>query len=688
MPQLLTAPAIAAIAQAAVRVAIVVGISIAQRKLFGPKGPAQTNLQAEFVQTDGPLIERYGLCLAGGERVFWTFKEKTQVKVTVLASTELTEVVDVYLNGKTVTLNANGEVTDDKYVVVSTIHNTPPTPPTLVDLHQVKILTTPGTDDQTALSELTTLFPSDWTADHRARGHALCFGFYDNPGRKKFAAMYETGDVPTQQIAGKFGKCYDPRDGSTAFSENSALQLMQYLQSEHGGSNPLADFELAEWQQGANDCDDAIPKKAGGTEPRYRSALSFRHSEPRSEVINRFLATCGGTLREKPNGKIGFRAAKYRVPTITISEEHIIAIDGGDGSDGRQRFSELTSTYTSPDHDFTAQTAAPYQDPHLVAKYGVKKRPVDRKDVPSPSQAQRLDKWDLATQNPDRELTLVLRFIGLKLMDEESILLNLPDLGFVNEPMQITFWGSLNDFTEFKVKVQTYRDASAWDPATEEGDPPPSVAEVGGQNVVIPTPLGLSVSVASSVLGSTHVPTLVASWNVNDDFQPVAQFRAEGETEWTPMAVQSTRDSAVSPPVDEAQDYEVRVFFAVDATIADDPSDPATGSAASITGIQITADPTAPAAPTVDSNTFDAVSGALTVDFTPDVGVNLFKTVLLRSDDTNVANAVVVDTDFAAGGDQQVTNTASGTNTYWVRSENQSAVASAEVLVGTFITTG
>ena len=84
-----------------------------------------------------------------------------------------------------------------------------------------------GTADQTADAHLMAAFPQKWTAAHRLRGVAYLY----------VKAQWNSdvwGGVPNISAIVRGKRLYDPRTGITAWSDNPALMVRDYLTSDYG----------------------------------------------------------------------------------------------------------------------------------------------------------------------------------------------------------------------------------------------------------------------------------------------------------------------------------------------------------------------------------------------------------------------------------------------------------------------
>ncbi len=642
------------------------GLSFGLNALLAKKPKQrQSDIAQEFQFTAGGVRVHYGARFVGPAA--WLFLGHDGAgklyKLVVFGSDGVSAVNNIYLSGEIVTLDEAGFVTDDKFRSSK------------IGSH-AQIITTLGADDQAVIPELNAAFPDEWTANHRARGHALMLGIFERAKGEQINSMYPGGRAPEFGLSINGKPVLDLRDDTTGFSENPVLQLYDYLQTKHGGGFVPSEFDAAEWRAAADDCDEVIALKAGGTEARYRCAYTVVETEERSVIVSQFLAAMAGQIRERPDGTIGIRSGKWRAPTVTINEADIISIESADGDDARKSYSKRVSTFLDPNARFTETTTTPFVNSTLLARVGDLTEASERQQVPSASQCARLDKIQIAFDNPDRQVILTLREIGALLEDEENSYLNVPDRAFNNAPM----WIDNYEETEAGDFVVVLRSASAtsfdWDAATEEPSPPLSFT-LPGQTGGIPDMAGLAVTVGTGMLNGQNVPKIIATWTNETSYEAVCQISPASDDDWENMNVQTSGNRAAINILDESVDYDVRCFWSLDPTRTTAPDQPGTGAEQQIDDIEVVASNTPPAAPAIVSQSTDG-SFAHTVNFTPDAGANYTRTIARQTE-----TGTVLATDFASGGDNALTfDLAEGSSLYEIVSLNPSDVESSPTSLG------
>ena len=190
----------------------------------------------------------YGQTKVGGVIVY---KEATDNNkflhiIVALAGHECEEITTVFLNDEALTLDGSGNATaPSKYN------------------GKVRIKTALGSNTQVADPDLVAESDGKWTADHRLLGITYVYA------RLEFDADAFPNGEPSITALVKGKKVFNPNTGATAFSDNSALCLRDYLTSNFGLSAASTDIDDTAFATAANICDENVSLAAGGTEKRY-----------------------------------------------------------------------------------------------------------------------------------------------------------------------------------------------------------------------------------------------------------------------------------------------------------------------------------------------------------------------------------------------------------------------------------
>jgi hypothetical protein len=115
---------------------------------------------------------------------------------------------------------------------------------------------------------------------------------------------------------------YDPRTTLTAWSDNAALCIADYLMSEVGLNCDLAEIDSDQLIAAANTCDEAVTLAAGGTEARYTLNGAFDTATTPRGILPQLLTSLAGFVRFI-GGTWGVYAGAYATPTLTLTQDDL-----------------------------------------------------------------------------------------------------------------------------------------------------------------------------------------------------------------------------------------------------------------------------------------------------------------------------------------------------------------------------
>lgn len=176
---------------------------------------------------------------------------------------------------------------------------------------KIRINTHLGTADQEADADL--VAESDnWTTDHRLRGIAYLYI------RLEFDQDAFPNGVPdiTATIKGK--KVYDPRTATTAWSDNPALCIRDYLTEGYGLNEASANIDDTLVATAANVCDTT----AADGETLYTCNGAFVTQIAPADILNDLLTSMGGLLWYA-QGEWRMKPAYYVAPTLSFDEDDL-----------------------------------------------------------------------------------------------------------------------------------------------------------------------------------------------------------------------------------------------------------------------------------------------------------------------------------------------------------------------------
>jgi len=253
------------------------------------------------VNTRGSALDHqiiYGKMRTGGVILF---DEATGVnnkylhRIIAVAGHEVESFEEIYINDEVVTLDGDGNVTaPTKYSGL------------------IRILTHNGSPDQNADSSLVSE-SSNWTSEHRLRGIAYMYI------RLAFDADKFPNGVPTITSTVKGKKLYNPSTGATAWSDNPALCLRDYLTSSYGLNEASVNID-----------DDLVISAAAvcnqtntlASTTRYTCNGSFTTALTPYDLLSDLLTCMGGSLWYA-QGKWRMKPAYWTNPVMDLTDDDL-----------------------------------------------------------------------------------------------------------------------------------------------------------------------------------------------------------------------------------------------------------------------------------------------------------------------------------------------------------------------------
>lgn len=635
-----------------------IGVSLAISSITrrnAPRLPPQ-EVQAVINQSTSPRRRSYGRVKLGGVRVF--FEAKGGILHQVIAHHEgaVSSVIGHVVDGEFVEMNETGIIIESDFDFED----------------RVRIRWKNGTG--ASFIQLTDAFGDLWTANHLMQGSLVSHVRFIKPAPERLNAIFPKGANTPVQVIVNGVEVFDPRVNNTAYSDNPALAIRDYLTDDDGmriSASAIDDDAIGTF---ADICDELIE----GVK-RYRIAGTYDFSmEPRS-VLNKMLAACDGDIYLTPEGKIGLMGGKYSTPDVTITSDDILDLQWETGIDPLTDFNVLKGVYTSVDHDYKETEAPQRRNEDALAIFPERTEELRVPWCPNGYQMQRLMKSYEARQRPRYKATLTTNMVGIKARFPKgdgihTIQIDHPRLSGVFE---VTSHSYSTETGLCQISVQSIYDA--WSFADGELKSP----SAGGFAPIIVTaiyPEGLSLSQEILTINQDTSGVQIVA-NVSDpgrdDLVLVAEYKRAGTADWLPMISASGSFRAVSGVVSEG-DYDVRAHWA---------SQPALTAFYPQENITVLSNPVVPDAPT----NFAATASGSDVNMTwINAPENFYRTRIFRNTvDDYSGSSFVADVSGVAGQSSSYSDTpvAADTYYYWAVTLNASLVPSSPTSSQTATTT-
>jgi hypothetical protein len=408
---------------------------IPKPKLQGVNRGYQTNARGSAL--DHQII--YGRVKTGGAIIY---NEATGVnnkdlhRIIAYAGHEVTSFDEIYVNDEVVTLDGTGNVISPaKYDGL------------------IRIKEHLGSPSQTADTDLVAESDGLWTTQHTLNGIAYLYI------RLSFSSDAFPNGVPeiTATIKGK--KIYDPRDGTTAWSDNPALCIRDYITSGYGLGEDAAQLDDTLVSAAANVCDET-DTEAGTT--RYTCNGAFLTSATPYDMLNDLLTSMGGMLWYA-QGKWRMKPAYWTEPVLSLTNDDLRSgLNVSTRHSRRDNFNIVKGTFRGEESNWQVTDYPEIKNTDFITADGGQESTADI-DLPftdNSIEARRTAR--IALERNRQQLTVQASF-GLRALAVQvgdNITLTAPRMGWDNKEFEVISWNfGLVDTLDLQVTM-TLREIS------------------------------------------------------------------------------------------------------------------------------------------------------------------------------------------------------------------------------------
>lgn len=413
-----------------------------------------------------------------------------------------------------------------------------------------------GTPDQAADSDLVSESDGLWTSDHRLRGIAYMYM------RMEFDADVYPDGIPTFTAEVKGKKVYDPNSETTAWSDNPALCLRDYLSSTgYGLGEVAANIDDTLVNAAVSVCNQTNTQ-AGTT--RYTCNGAFTTNVTPYEAIDNLLSSMGGTLWYA-QGKWRMKPAYWTTPVLDLNEDDLRSgINVSTRHSRRDNFNSVRGTFRGAESNWQTTDYPEVTSPASVIADNNQKSIADV-DLPftdNSIEARRIARIALDSNRQQLTVTAAFGLTAMQVQVGDNIRVTNERFGWVNKEFQVLSWGfGLTDGLDLQVNLTLRETAESVYDEVDDG------AAYERDNTNLPDPFGgLAVSnlIASGggrIQGDgTFINSAILSWTA-----ATSSFVSFYEIQWKAL-VDSSYSSTTTPettieisPLVDGVEYVFRV---------------------------------------------------------------------------------------------------------------------------------
>ncbi|MQX46605.1 phage tail protein [Sinorhizobium medicae] len=530
-----------AIGTALLKLGLSIGLSYLVSAFNKPKQPKPEDVQQSFRQATAPRVRHYGRAKASGTWVFAEAKGGHFYKVIAIGQGEIDAIEEYWIDDKQVTPDA---------VTGKTGTN-------------VRLRARTGKPTETHYDELAAVFPESWTAEHRGDGVASVFVTQYAVEQKNYLRNFPNGINTTVRLVFRGAKVKNPITGATAWSDNAAAVIRDYMTHQDGMRLPEKFVATAKahagWRTAFTRAAETVPLKGGLSEPRYRLWGSYQMDERPADVLSRMLAACDGRLVPTADGGLTLDIGTWAEPAVVLDNDAITGFSElGRGRDILTTANTVRATFLDPSQDYQAADADPWVDAEDVSVRGEIEQDIQLNMAPSHSQARRLMKLAAWRANPAWIATFQCNLRGLAAFGERFVRINYPLLG-INSVFEVDDFRFVIDEGGLLagVTIQVHSmpaTAYSWDPDQEQGDAP--VSENSETDDEIPVPDPPTVTFVGMAAELSFEPSPSPILNIE------ARWKRTNQSTWTESGVlANTASTFTTPALQENVEYEFQLRY-------------------------------------------------------------------------------------------------------------------------------
>lgn len=401
--------------------------SFALRKLAPSAGAANRGTLINSRQAAAAHEYVYGQVRKGG---IITFLETTGTSnkylhmIIALAGHEVQSIGDIYVNDEVVTIDANGYVTGTRWKSKIRV---------LKHLGNQTSWTTNFSNAPTNLRD-TISDECDLPSTFVGLGIAYIYA------RVEYDQDVFSGGMPTFTAVVSGKKVYNPVTATTSYSNNAARVIRDYITSSYGLNDTAVNDTY--FAAATNDCDDAIPLAAGGTQTRYTIDGVINADSTIGTALADMMEACNGALFFS-GGEWKCKVGVYNasVKSLTL-DDFRSAITFSTRMPRRENFNRITGKFIDASSDWIETDFPAITSTAFLAEDGGLENSIDvgLNFVTDSARAQRLAKQKLFRSREQMTISAEFGLAALGVEVGDIIDLTIDRYGWSAKEFEVASW--------------------------------------------------------------------------------------------------------------------------------------------------------------------------------------------------------------------------------------------------------
>jgi len=547
-------------------VVISVGFNLLSGALFKPRAAAIEGSKVNVRIGEPPRYINGGIALQGGAALFGEFDSLGNFwYIIVHCDSILAQTIQYYLDDKLVTLDAQGNVTDNDFCLNSKFE---PYTGSGTKVPYFQLFTRTYSETNAApppVAELQAAFPDMWTTiDHLLVGttytvvRCKAIKIADRYKVYRWRGAFGLGE-PSVSIAGSWSNMYDPRDPSQILgnratyktSSNSAIVHAWFRTHPFGRNKPESSIDWEKVAEQADICDQQITG-IEGTQPRYQCGTAVIDNKERSVAESEIMQSCDGQIVFNDEGKSWLRVGYYTAPTLRLTRNRdIIAMESVEAQDGESETQGVIVQYLDPATGYSLQSSAPWYNPNYYkAGEGNTFLTIRIETCQNHNQAMRLAKSIGLRSQPLHKIGPTVGLRGLKALSERFVEIQYDNIFSgdyeVCTPIEVDESGMFCSLGLVPIDINRF--------SLLQGEEKPKPVYANVDTISNPAaPISANVQRKNGRIEATF--NAPANAGLSYQFQYILSSDTSGN--WADMTVDMPSLFAYSAPIDE-REYQVR----------------------------------------------------------------------------------------------------------------------------------
>ena len=420
-----------------------------------------------------------------------------------------------------------------------------------------------GTDDQAADSTFVAA-GIGWTTAHRLRGLAYL------AIRLKWDPDAFRGE-PKIHAKVKGRKLFDVRDSSTAWSDNAALCLYDYLtNARYGKGLATSQLSTAAFDAAADDCDESVTPFSGGpARSRFRCNAVIDTGKKITDNVRDMLFGMRGMIPWS-EGIYSLIIEGTGSSELAITENEIVGGISVTGQNKRDRYNRVIATFTNPNKNWQddeiawPDTGSAEESTLLSDDNGfVSEKRIRLRTVTDLYAARDIAKWTTKRSRSALATRFVSTSEAFQLTAGDLVALTHSSPAWTAKLFRLVeadlHWNGEVTMTLLAYDASIY----TWEETTEEESPPNTNFP---DPFTVQPPSGLTAASGDAELfvpgDGTVVSRMLVTWNAPADAYVTnyeLEFKKSSEADFTRAVIPGSSLSHYIFPVEDGVTYDVRI---------------------------------------------------------------------------------------------------------------------------------